>query len=147
SSSPTIDMGAFEFDPAPTSPVPCVTIICPRDILLHIPFGVPSVTLNTPAPYASPGATVTCSPPLNSAFLPGTNVITCTAVSTNGTNSCSFNITVLVEPPNDDFDNATLISTLPYTNILDVAGATADFDDPTNALPGRAYTVWYQFNT
>jgi hypothetical protein len=40
-----------------------------------------------------------------------------------------------------------LLSVFPFTNIVDVTGATADFDDPTNALPGRAYTVWYQFTT
>jgi Right handed beta helix region len=147
SSSPVVDLGAFEFDPAQTPPVPCVTIICPRDILIHAPFGLPSVIVHYAKPYASAGATVTCSPPPGSAFPPGTNVVTCSAVSTNGSNWCTFNVIVLVRPPNDDFDDATLIPPLPYTNILDVTGATGDFDDPSSCLSGRANTVWYKIKT
>jgi hypothetical protein len=45
-------------------------------------------------------------------------------------------------PPNDDFDNATLVSALPFTDTEDVSEATRALDDPyTSSWPN----VWYRF--
>lgn len=44
-------------------------------------------------------------------------------------------------PPNDDFDNATVVTALPFTDTEDVSGATRAADDPyTSGWPN----VWYQ---
>jgi hypothetical protein len=45
-------------------------------------------------------------------------------------------------PANDDFDNATVVSSLPFTDTEDVGDATRAFDDPpTSNWPN----VWYRF--
>jgi hypothetical protein len=45
-------------------------------------------------------------------------------------------------PPNDDFDNATVVSSLPFTDTEDVSEATRAADDPyTSFWPN----VWYRF--
>ena len=45
-------------------------------------------------------------------------------------------------PPNDDFDNATVVTALPFTDTEDVSGATRAADDPfTSGWPN----VWYQY--
>jgi hypothetical protein len=45
-------------------------------------------------------------------------------------------------PPNDDFDNATVVTALPFTDTEDVSEATRATDDPyTSGWPN----VWYRF--
>jgi hypothetical protein len=45
-------------------------------------------------------------------------------------------------PPNDDFDSATVVSSLPFTDTQDVSEATRSFDDPS----GSGWpNVWYRF--
>jgi hypothetical protein len=46
-------------------------------------------------------------------------------------------------PPNDDFDNATVISSLPFSDEIDTSGATTAQDDPD--CTGQGPTVWYSF--
>ena len=46
-------------------------------------------------------------------------------------------------PPNDDFDHATKISSLPYSTTVNADGATTAPDDPNT--PGRVGSVWYDF--
>ena len=59
-------------------------------------------------------------------------------------------VTVLVTPPafaappdNDDFDAATSISALPFTDTVDTTEATTADDDPD--CFGNGYSVWYEF--
>jgi hypothetical protein len=47
-------------------------------------------------------------------------------------------------PTNDDFDAATLIPALPFTDNIDTEGATPAPDDPDDCF-GLGPTVWYQF--
>ena len=50
--------------------------------------------------------------------------------------------------PNDDFDSATVISSIPYSDVGDVLGATLDSDDPyfTQCYAGKGdKTVWYKY--
>jgi len=54
---------------------------------------------------------------------------------------------------NDDFDNATIIASLPFSNSFNLADATHASDDPTNSLfinedlayPQGGPTVWYRY--
>jgi hypothetical protein len=48
-----------------------------------------------------------------------------------------------VPPPNDDFDAATVISSLPFTDSLNTTEATTASDDPD--CFGNGPTVWYSF--
>jgi len=50
-------------------------------------------------------------------------------------------------PPNDDFDDATEISALPFSDVVDTAGATIAFDDPalSCAQADEPPSVWYRF--
>jgi hypothetical protein len=50
---------------------------------------------------------------------------------------------VLAAPPNDDFDDATLITELPFTDSTDTSEATRAGDDPL--CVGEGSTVWYAF--
>jgi len=53
-------------------------------------------------------------------------------------------ITVIPQPPpNDDFNNATVIPSMPFTTSQDVSNATIAADDPFCA--GRTQTVWFSF--
>jgi hypothetical protein len=49
----------------------------------------------------------------------------------------------LAQPTNDDFDSATAISALPFTDSISTADATAAPDDPF--CNGNEHTVWYSF--
>jgi hypothetical protein len=59
-----------------------------------------------------------------------------------------FSVAEVVSPANDDFDNATVITALPFTDELDTTDATTAPDDPTSECLGgdqpRA-SVWYAF--
>jgi hypothetical protein len=46
-------------------------------------------------------------------------------------------------PANDDFNSATIISALPFSDNLDATGATSASDDPT--VCGNNGSVWYSF--
>jgi len=46
-------------------------------------------------------------------------------------------------PANDDIDNATVISGLPFTDSITTADATTAADDPS--CNGNAHSVWYSF--
>lgn len=50
-------------------------------------------------------------------------------------------------PPNDDFDQATVVNSLPFTDTLDVSAATTAFDEPVDlrCAPFGEFTVWYRF--
>lgn len=60
-----------------------------------------------------------------------------------------FDVSTLAAPANDDFDNATLISALPFSDTLSIVEATVAADDRLNeegcfsAMGGN--TVWYAF--
>jgi hypothetical protein len=49
-------------------------------------------------------------------------------------------------PPNDDFDQATVVSSLPFTNELDTTDASQASDDPSDCgVAGGQKSVWYVF--
>jgi len=47
-------------------------------------------------------------------------------------------------PPNDDFDNATVVPSIPFTVTYDAADATAAADDPFSCY-GRNQSLWFAF--
>jgi hypothetical protein len=48
--------------------------------------------------------------------------------------------------PNDDFDDATAVTVLPFVDGRDTSGASASADDPSCEATGRlGATVWYRF--
>src|SRR6266545_5220574 len=49
----------------------------------------------------------------------------------------------LAQPANDDFDNPTVISALPFTDSISTVDATTAGDDPF--CNGFEHTVWYSF--
>ncbi|HVM60352.1 MAG TPA: HYR domain-containing protein [Verrucomicrobiae bacterium] len=74
------------------------TISCQGDIVTNIPSGQSHATVFFGAPTASDNcsAVVTnCAPVSGSAFAPGTNLITCTAIDASAnTNTCTFHVIV-----------------------------------------------------
>ncbi len=138
-----VDMGAFELDPAAPIP-PCVYIICPTNMRATA-TNQNGVAVNFPTPIAPPGATVICSPPSGTTFLPGTNVVFCTASLGSVTDSCTFTITVVVHPPNDLVENATAIPSFPFEDYVDASGATGSEGDSGCYSYGE--TVWYKFKS
>lgn len=67
-----------------------------------------------------------------------------------GRGGALHSVSVLAVPTNDDFDNATVITTLPFTDNVNTSEATVASDDPLNdetcgfgSIGG--HTVWYQF--
>src|SRR2546428_6458458 len=51
--------------------------------------------------------------------------------------------TAFAQPPNDDFDGATVITGVPFTDNLDTTQATSASDDPTDCSSNGS--VWYAF--
>src|SRR6266545_3924344 len=49
----------------------------------------------------------------------------------------------LAQPANDDFDSATVIAALPFSDSISTADATTAGDDPS--CTGNEHTVWYAF--
>jgi parallel beta-helix repeat protein len=141
--SPTVDMGAFELDPAAAIPA-CVYIICPTNITA-LAQDQNGIAVEFPAPIASPGATVLCSPPSGTIFLPGTNVVFCTAKVGSVADTCAFTIAVVIPPPNDLPENATAIPSFPFEDNLDASGATRSEGDSSCYSNGG--TVWYKFKS
>lgn len=48
----------------------------------------------------------------------------------------------VAQPANDDFDSATVVPSLPFTDTVSTSEATTAFDDP---FCGDAHSVWYSF--
>jgi hypothetical protein len=63
--------------------------------------------------------------------------------------SASFPITLDVAPPgppNDDFDSATMVESLDFTDTVDAADDATEFFDDPNCLYWRAqHTIWYRY--
>lgn len=53
-------------------------------------------------------------------------------------------VALAAAPSNDDFDNATVVSSLRFTDTLSTIEATAAPDDPSTCFT-TAYSVWYSF--
>jgi hypothetical protein len=135
-----VDLGAFEFDPSS----PGICLLCPTDLTVVAPTGQDQATVVYPPPTVSDGSSVVCVPSSGATFPEGTTPVTCTAHDPTGdSETCSFMVTVIVRPPNDDFDDATKVATLPFVESLDTRNATAATDDPS--CFGQRASVWYAY--
>jgi hypothetical protein len=106
-----------------------------------VSFGCTGITVNATT-VSSPTevtANITIAPDApagycNVSVITGSEVVSCGSV---------FTIQVSA-PANDDFDNATTIKTLPFTDSINTSGATSAPDDPTDCY-GPYASVWYAF--
>jgi len=75
----------------------------------------------------------------------GTYLLTFQGDNLSGNTGVTFTqITVIVPPPpNDDFANATVVTSIPFSLTQDATNATVAPDDPF--CSGRTQTVWYAF--
>jgi parallel beta-helix repeat protein len=142
--APNVDMGAFEFDPQwPVTPT-CAYVFCPSNITILSPDDS-AVAVEYPQPVGTPGAIITCLPPSGTFFPPGTNAVYCSASVGTNIDTCTFTVTVLFRPPNDEMENATIIKSLPFEDVTDTSGATRSESDG-NCLT-MSGTVWYKFQS
>lgn len=93
----TVDLGAYEFNPA-FLPSPCLYVYVPSNIVVTAAAGQSAVTVNYPAPTGPPVAAITSTPPSGSSFPGGTNIVTCTATYGSNSVSATFKIIVYVPP-------------------------------------------------
>jgi len=72
---------------------------------------------------------------------------TATAGPTSTPSPTPTNTPTIVPSGNDDFDQASLVSSEPYANTMDTSTATTSSDDPTPSCGGgRKYnSVWYKY--
>lgn len=96
--SAVVDMGAYELSLLALPPSPCLFVDCPGNVVVIATPGGSSAPANYPLPFATPGATVSNSPPSGSIFPAGTNFVTSTAIYGTNILNCTFTVTVLVPP-------------------------------------------------
>jgi parallel beta-helix repeat protein len=118
--APTVDMGAYEFNPA-SPPIPCLYMIWPSNVVAVAVVGQNSTLVDYPALDVTPGATVACVPVSGSVFPAGTNAIVCTLVY--GTNTLIATFTVTVEVPPYITNQPSIISVLANSNATMTVGA------------------------
>jgi hypothetical protein len=69
----------------------------------------------------------------------------CCGSGQNGGSNLHFSINQLLPPGNDDFANATSISSLPFADTVDHTAATTQPSEPSPSCVGLQNTVWYAF--
>ena len=105
-----------------------------------VSFGCTGITVNSTT-VSSPTevtANITIAPDApagycNVTVITGSEVVSCGVFTIKGP-----------PPANDDFDNATPITALPFTDAINTLGATSAADDPTDCY-GTNASVWYSF--
>jgi parallel beta-helix repeat protein len=105
-----IDFGAYEFDPA-TAHSACFFLFCPTNIIVLAEPGQDVASVNYPAPFATPGATIQTSPPSGSLFPAGDNSLDVRAQYGTNSSSCTFLITVITDR---DLGRAVNATNLPW---------------------------------
>ena len=85
--------GGAHIDDVVLTQEPPPKITCPADITLNIAGS--GVVVNYPAPTVTAGTFAGCTPASGSTFALGTTLVTCMATNSCGTNTCTFNVTVL----------------------------------------------------
>ena len=70
-----------------------------------------------------------------------------TVITASEVVTCENAFSIIIQPlANDDFDNATLIAGVPFTDSIDTRGATPAADDPTDCY-GTSASVWYELTS
>src|SRR5262249_48553016 len=112
-----VDLGAFEFDPSAASS-PCFFLVCQSNISIMAAPGENSTAVDYPAPFATPGATITTSPASGSTFSAGDNVVNVSAQFGTTITNCTFGITVITDR---DLARALNATNLPWVSFGDAA--------------------------
>ena len=118
------------------------------------------VTVDTSGSSYSTGVNVFSGPPgspLSCSFTSvtftaaaGTQYFFMIAACCDGVNGGDLVLTVTAvppppPPPNDDIANATAVTAIPFTDLVDTRGATTDSDPADPDCVGNGPTVWYSF--
>ena len=113
--SPTVDLGAFEFDLSSASSA-CFFFVCPSNLMVMAEPGQDSTAVYYPTLFATPGATATYSPDSGSNFALGDSLVNVSVqFGTNATN-CTFGVTVV---PYNEFSGALNATNLPCVSFGD----------------------------
>ena len=64
-----------------------------------------------------------------------------------GVGNLKVNVFETPPPPNDDFADAKIISTLPFSDEVDNTGATTEINEPQDCSYNSPWTVWYSFTS
>jgi hypothetical protein len=62
-----------------------------------------------------------------------------------GGSSHRLTFTFAPPPPNDEFDAATTVGSLPFAVVENTSSSSSAADDPTSSCGGQGPTVWYDF--
>lgn len=64
-----------------------------------------------------------------------------------GAGTLNVNVQAVPPPPNDNFSNATVVPSLPFSNSLDISGASVELGEPTPScsFSTLGQTAWYRF--
>ncbi len=89
-----VDLGAFAFGGS-SAPSPCPFLFCPSNMVVVAPAGQASAVVKYAAPFATPGAVVSNTPPSGSVFDAGNNTVAVSAAFGTNVLNCGFTITVL----------------------------------------------------
>jgi len=102
----------------------------------------PSVSVYTGAEGSL--STVACGTPFEATAGVTYFILVANSRPSNSAGQLVFNLQGFPPPPNDNIGQATVITSLPYTNNIDTTAATTVTGDPTCIEPPHA-TVWYRF--
>jgi PKD repeat protein len=69
----------------------------------------------------------------------------CCGSGNNGGGSLQFSVNQFLPPGNDDFADATPIASLPFSDTVNLAGATTQPSEPSPSCVGLQNTAWYAF--
>lgn len=141
-----------------TNPVPKLDYIIP----VNVGAGGPAFTLqvfgnNVPASVVRWNGSdrptthvdtyqLTASIPATDIASPGTAQVTVFNPAPGGGTSASITIGIATPPANDNFANATVIASTPFTATIDTRGASTEPTDPIPPCLGYSLkSVWYRF--
>jgi hypothetical protein len=134
----------YSFTPTSNVRLEAKTLGSDYDTILSVYSGSPGALFN-----------VTCNDDLSypsalqsqvrfTAFAGQTYYFMIGAYSDTAGGNLTFTLASVPTPANDDFDNATAITTLPFMDARDTTGATTATDDPRACFYPQA-SVWYSF--
>jgi len=139
---PQISMMSMIAPPTnPPSPA-CLTLNCPTNVIVNCTNGSGTVVAFNPSGVTRCGSNVviTCVPPSGSAFAPGTSVVLCTAIDSQGNqDQCRFLVTVRdVTAPQLVMPARIIVPcTSPHGAVVEFTASAIDHCDPAVVVECR----------
>ncbi len=128
--------------------VTACTLTCPANVTVSNAANQCGANVTYPAPTTSGTCNnVSCNPTSGSFFPKGTTTVTCTATGTNGTQTCSFSVTVNdTQPPAITCPSNVFVGTTGNSTVVNYAAPTASDNCPgvtTTCVPasGSSFPV------